>query len=155
MGSKMKKNDKLIPIKIDNPSVYRSYKASTEQKEIDFEPDFDNLTAEVVSINQFIRGILWIPIKGGKKIKFIPTDKIFSFNNSLDFSSRDRTEDELEDDKICGRFQYTKSLSAIDKFRFNRELGIDKKIRKKLQKICSDLIHAELAKQRIQIMKKK
>jgi len=146
---------KLIPIKIDEPAVYRSYSTYGAQNDVGLELDFDNLNAEVVSINQFIRGILWIPIKGGKKIKFIPTDKIFSFNNSLDFSSRDRTKDELEDDKICGGFQYTKSLSAIDKFRFNRELGIDKKIRKKLQKICSDLIHAELAKQRIQIMKKK
>ena len=145
---------KLIPIKIEQPAVFRRYQNMNNSNDLDFELDFKKAEAEVHSVNQFIRGVLCIPILGGIKIQFIKSDKIFLFGNDLDFIERLRNDNELFDNKIFGRFQYTKSLSAIDKFRFNRELDINLKIRKKLHKICSDLIYQELDKQKKEKWKK-
>ena len=137
---------KLIPIIIENPAVYRNYGASNTDESKAYDLDFVNLESDVISINQFVRGIIKIPIIGGENIKFMKNDKIYSFTKNQNFDERFREDDELLGNIAYGRFQYTKSISAMDLFLFNLNIGISKKYRSKLQKICSDLIYKELTK---------
>ena len=138
---------KIIPIKIEEFSVSRQYNKNDKENE-GFELDFNNIKTEVVTKNQYIRGVLEIPIKGQESISFLGYDKIYTLDENKEFVEKHRKGDELIDNRIYGRFQYTKSLGAMDMFRFNREIDIHIKFRRRLQTICSNLIYEELELQK-------
>ncbi|MCB9211249.1 MAG: hypothetical protein H6609_17920 [Ignavibacteriales bacterium] len=137
---------KLIPIKIEQPSAFRRYNPDNPDKKEDFDLDFGRIESKVLTAGPLIKGIIKIPTSNDVKISFIPTDKIYNFSENLNFVERLRNEDELSDNMIWGRFQYSKSIVAIDGFMFNRNIGLHKYYHSKLHKICSDLIYQELRK---------
>jgi len=136
---------KLIPIKIDEPSVYRNFSNDKLIEKLEFELDYKNYISEVVIKNQYVRGVVCLHTLNGERITFLKNDMVYFIDEEKEICERERTEKELIDDKIYGVFEYTKSLAAIEVYFFNQNIILYKKHRSKLHKLVSDLIISKLA----------
>ena len=139
---------KLIPMVFKTYTEFRGLRTDPINSSELPELDYKNIQADVRSINQFIRGVLKIPVLGNRNIDFLKCDKIYFINDRTELLERDRTEEELIDSTLYGRFEYTKSLAGIERFLFNKSVAVDKKVRDKLHEIVSDLILDELERQK-------
>jgi len=137
---------KLIPVKIKNPSVSRRFANDKTNSELECDLDYENCQVQIVTVNQFVRGVVIIPTKNEAKIKFLSCDMIYSINNNGEIVERERFNDELLDHRFYVRFRYTKSLGAIDGYFSNQNIILYKKHRNKIYKLVSDLINSELSK---------
>lgn len=134
----------LVPFKINEPSVSRRYNNETIINELEIDLDYKKAYSKVISKNQFIRGVVCLNTLKEDKIHFLKNDKIYSIGEDGELKERDRNENELIDNKVWGRFQYTKSLAGIDRYFFNHNISLYKKHRNKLHRLVSDLIYEEL-----------